>query len=267
MLSSRVLAVSGLALLSLVLIAAAPKSAPAPAKPAAPAQTEPMWNLGDLYASPEAWTAGHDKIKAEMDTIDALKGTLGKSAKEMLAGLDAMSHIKKEVERLNVYAALKGDEDVRIAANQERVQSATALGTLMGEKEAWVTPEIIAIGVDKVKKFENENADLARRYGFFLDNTLRSAPHTLSEEGENVIAATGDILNQPDNIFSVLSNGELPFPSITLSDGTKIARLDQAAYAKYRQSPVRADRKKVFDTFWATFKKYEGTFGATLTTQ
>ncbi len=253
--------------LALGLLAAPAQAADKAAAPEGSDHSEPMWNLGDLYATPEAWTASHDKLKAEIDRIDRLKGTLGKSAKDMLAALDEMSRAKRESDRLGVYAQLKGDEDVRIAANQERLQAANSLQTLMNEKEAWVAPEILAIGADKVKQFENESPELAHRFGFFLDNTLRAGPHTLGAEGENVIAATGDVLSQPDNIYSQLSNGELPFPSVTLSDGTKIARLDQAAYTKYRQSDVRADRKIVFDAFWGAFKKYEGTFGQTLTTQ
>jgi oligoendopeptidase F len=230
-------------------------------------RTEPMWNLADLYPSPEGWTAARDRLKAETEKLDTFKGTLGKSAKDMFAALDVMSRVRRESNRLAVYATLKADEDVRIAANQERQQAATALQTLIAEKEAWVTPEIIAIGAGRVKALENESPDLAHRFGFFLDNALRSAPHTLGLEAENVIASTGDVLNQPNNIFSQLSNGELPFPSLTLSDGTTIERLDQAAYAKYRQVPVRADRKKVFDAFWGTFHKYEGTLGQTLNTQ
>jgi oligoendopeptidase F len=74
------------------------------------------------------------------------------------------------------------------------------------------------------------------------------------------------VLNQPDLIYSQLSNGELPFPTVTLSDGS-VARLDAAAYIKYRQATNRADRKKVFDAFWAVHSAYKGTFGATLTTQ
>jgi oligoendopeptidase F len=236
-------------------------------KPADAGHAEPMWNLGDLYSSPEAWAAARDKLKGEVQTLGRLKGALGKSAKDMLSALDEMSRVRKEANRLSVYATLKADEDVRIAANQERQQAASALQTMIGEKEAWVTPEIIAIGAEKVKRFESESPELARRFGLFLDNALRSAPHTLGLEAENVIAATGDVLNQPNNIFSQLSNGELPFPSITLSDGTKVKRLDQAAYSKYRQAPVRADRKKVFDAFWSTFHKYEGTLGQTLNTQ
>ena len=147
------------------------------------------------------------------------------------------------------------DEDVRIAANQERVQAATAIQTIFGEKTAWVTPEILAIGADKVKAFETASPELAHRFGFFLDNTLRAAPHTLGVEAEGVLASAGNVLQQPDSIYSVLANGEVPFPSIRLSDGTDVKLLDQSAYAKYRTSPNRADRKKVFDAFWGDLEE------------
>ncbi|MBU6298357.1 MAG: oligoendopeptidase F family protein [Alphaproteobacteria bacterium] len=225
-----------------------------------------MWDLSDLYSSPDAWTAARDKAMAAADKLESYKGTLGKSAADMLTALDAISAVHKEADRLGVYASLKADEDVRIAANQERQQLAQAVATTLGEKTSWLTPEILSVGADKVKSFEAASPDLKRRFGFFLDNVLRAAPHTLGAEAEGVMAAAGNVLAQPDNIYSQLSNGELPFPTVTLSDGTKV-RLDQSAYTKYRQAPLRADRKKVFDAFWGTWKSYEGTFGASLNTQ
>jgi oligoendopeptidase F len=226
-----------------------------------------MWDLSDLYPSPEAWKAAQDKSKAQIDALEQYKGTLGASADAMLKAFLAISDAHKEFDRLYVYASLKGDEDVRIAENQERVQLAQALGTRLAEKTAWLSTEILQIGADKVHAFEKQSPELARRFDYFLDNTLRAGPHTLSPESEGVMAAASNVLIQPNNIYSQLSNGELPFPSVTLSDGTKVERLDQAAYTKYRQAPNRADRKLVFDTFWGTWKKYEGTFGSSLNTQ
>ncbi|MDE1938062.1 MAG: oligoendopeptidase F family protein [Alphaproteobacteria bacterium] len=240
----------------------------APAHAADTEKTNPayMWDLGDLYTSPEAWTAARDKAMADANKLEHYKGTLGKSAADMLAALSAISDVHKQADRLGVYASLKADEDVRIAVNQEREQLAQALATTLGEKTAWLTPEILAVGADKVKAFEAASPDLKRRFGFFLDNVLRAAPHTLDAQAEGVMAAASNVLAQPDNIYSQLSNGELPFPTVTLSDGTTV-RLDQSAYAKYRQAPLRADRQKVFDAFWGAWKKYEGTFGASLNTQ
>jgi oligoendopeptidase F len=226
-----------------------------------------MWDLGDLYASPEAWSAAHDKTVAKIATLEGYNETLGKSAKDMLGALSAMSDSRREVERLYVYASLKGDEDVRIAKNQERVQLAQSLASALGEKTAWLTPAILKIGKEKVAAFEKEAPELKHRFGFFLDNVLRGAPHTLTPEAEHVMAAASNVLAQPDRIYSVLSNGELPFPAVTLSDGSKVEHLDQATYSKVRQSANRDDRKKVFDAFWKTWKNYEGTFGASLNTQ
>ncbi len=225
------------------------------------------WNLTHLYPSPEAWTAAQTKVKGEIAKLEGYQATIGNSAGDMLAALKAISAAHKEVDRLNVYANLKGDEDVRIAKNQERVQLGQALSAALAEKTAWLKPAILSIGAEKVKAFEKQSPELAGTCGFFLQDTLRWAPHTLSPQAEGVMASAGNVLAQPDSIYSQLSNGELPFPSVTLSDGTVVKHLDQSEYAKYRQSSNREDRKKVFDAFWATWKKYEGTFGATLNTQ
>src|SRR5512135_3225015 len=155
-----------IAVLALLCVtgAAAAKPAPKPVAPPAAAPVDPayMWDLSDLYASPEAWTAEHDRVKATTDGFDKYKGTLGTSAKAMLTALTAFSDAQRAGARLYAYAGLKADEDVRIAANQERQQLAASLQTQFNEKTAWVTPELLAVGADKVHKFEAEEPELAR---------------------------------------------------------------------------------------------------------
>jgi oligoendopeptidase F len=155
---------------------------------------------------------------------------------------------------------------LRIGGNQERRQLAGTLMTLMAEKTAWAAPEILAIGPDKVKSFIKKSPELKNRFSFFLNDTLRAEPHTLSEDAESVLAASGNVLQQPNAIYSVLANAEMPNPTVTLKSGEKVT-LTQAAYTKYRETTNREDRKLVFDSFWGSFKTYENTYGAALTTQ
>lgn len=224
------------------------------------------WDLSEIYSSPQAWTLERDRISTQANALDKYKDTLGRSAGDMLTALSAISGAKKESARLGTYASLKSDENVTIAENQERVQAAQALATAIDERTAWLKPEIIRLGADRVRAFEHESPELARRFGFYLDDALRYAPHTLGTEAEGVMAAAGSVLNQPDVIYSQLVNGELPVPTITLSDGRTV-RLDGAAYIQYREAPSRADRKKVFDAFWASHSAFQGVFGATLAMQ
>ena len=239
---------------------------PAPPQPQVNAQgTLAMWNLADLYPTPEAWTEAYNRTKAETERLEALKGHLGESAATMRAGLDAISSVRRSLYRLYTYASLRGDEDLGVAENQERKQMAGALATLLDEKTAWVAPELLTIGAAKVRDFQTQERDLAQRFNFFLDNTLRSSAHTLTLEGENVLAAAGDILRQPNAIYDQLADSELPYPNVTLSDGTTV-RLDQTAYTRHRQAASRVDRKLVFDSFWGKWKEFEGTNGTILTT-
>jgi oligoendopeptidase F len=251
-----------------VLLGGALLTGPAMAAGAPPGQDTDMsymWDLTDLYPTPQAWSETYERIRREADGLDSYQGSLGQSAGAMLAGLDAISRVQKELSRLYAYSSLKADEDLGNAPDQERRQQAGALLTVLGENTAWVAPEILRLGAERVRAFQAEEPALVERFSVFLDNTLRAAPHTLGLEGEMVIANAGDVLRQPNNIYDQLADSELPYPTVTLSDGTE-ARLDQTAYARYRQLPNRDDRKRVFDAFWGVWKDYEGTYGAILTT-
>ena len=263
---------SGLDALAVVILMALPgvgqaqSTQPATQRAAPDNSIATMWDLADLYPTPEAWSASYAKTRAAAEKLDSYKGTLGMSASSMFSALDAISTLKKESSRLGVYAYLKADEDTRVASNQERRQQVQTLSTVIDEHTAWVVPEIIEIGPARVKAFVAEKKELADRFDFYLDDTLRSAPHTLGVEAEGVLAAAGIVLSQPGNIRSQLAESELPYPEFTLPGGEKV-RLDEPAYEKYRQAADRSERKAVFDAFWGAWKKFEGTGGATLTAQ
>jgi oligoendopeptidase F len=255
----------------LLSVAALPCGTPAhgataPAERAADPKVPTMWDLTDLYPTPEAWNASYAGTQAAAKTLDQYKGKLGTSPDSLFKALDAISALNKEAQRLYTYASLKGDEDLRSSADQERRQKAQALATLLTEQTSWVAPELIALGDTRVKTLEDARADLKGRFGFFLYDTLRSTPHTLGPEAEQVLAATGNLFAQPTAIHDQLAHTDMQYPHLTLPDGNSVL-LDEPAYEKYRQADSRAERKHVFDAFWGTWKKYEGTAGATLTTQ
>ena len=223
--------------------------------------TPTLWNLADLYPTAEAWAAEYARIKAAATALDFHSGKIGTNAAAMLAALDAMSRVSRETARLYTYAALKADEDLSLSKNQERRQQAGALYTLLGEKTAWLAPEILALGEAKSPGLRTRERDARQAPRLFpRQHAARRAAHAGHGSG-SVLAAAGDVLQQPDSVYGQLANSELPFPTITLSNGASV-RLDQSGYVQYRQSENRADRKLVFDNFWGAWKSYEGTAGA-----
>ena len=224
-----------------------------------------MWDLTDLYPSPAAWEAEQAAVVKEIGGLGRFKGTLGRDAASLRKAAEAISLINKRVTRLAVYASLKADEDVRISTNQARNTAADNLYARFNEAISWVRPELLAIGAQKIEAFIAADPGL-KPHVFGLRDIMRGAPHALGAEAEGVLAQAANPLGQPQAVYTIFANGEMPFPNVTLSDG-KTVKLSDQMYSLYRQARNRDDRKKVFDAFWATYKGYEGTFGANLQAQ
>ena len=223
------------------------------------------WNLGEIYPSYEAWNTARTQLEARVGALAAYRGRLGESAATLREAFDAITGTEKELARLYVFAFLKADEDCRVAEAQERRGLAAALMSEFNETVAFVSPELLRVGSDTVQRFLAEEPGLAT-HAFNIRNTLRQEPHTLSDEAEQVIAATGPVVQGPERIYAMLTSSDMSFPTVTLSTGEEV-RLDQAAYSLHRESRNREDRRLVFDRFWGAWKAYETTLGQTLDTQ
>ena len=222
------------------------------------------WNLGEIYASLDAWQADKARLEERVAGLSRFKGRLGESAATLAEALDAISTTEKELVRLYVFAFLKADEDRRVAEAQERRGEAALLLSGFEEVTSFVSPELLSVGSATIERYLGEATGL-EKHAFNVRDTLRREPHTLADEAEAVIAGTSAMRQGPERIFAMLSSSDMPFPTITLSTGEEV-RLDQAAYGKHRTSQNRDDRKLVFDTFWKTWKAYEATLGQTLDT-
>lgn len=219
------------------------------------------WNLADLYPSLTAWNADAAVLEAELKQFDGCRDHLGDSAQGFKTCLDRSSALRRRYARLSVYAGEQRAQDTGVSASLELVQRAEVLGNRYSEATSFVRPELLRLGAEKISSFIAQEPGLAI-YRHPLDDILRAAPHTLDAEGEALVASFGLATDAADSIYTTLANAELPWPTVTLSDGKKV-RLNQAAYTRYRAVANRADRKLVFDAFWGKWKEFERTFGVT----
>jgi oligoendopeptidase F len=246
---------------ALTALAIAPDVARAQATTSVPLK----WDLTEIYPNAAAWAAERAAVQKALPGIAKHKGKLGTSAAALKAALTEVSDLGKRAQRLGAYASLKADEDTSIGENLERRQLANALYSEFGEATAWIDPELLAVGKTKIAAFQKADPGLAK-FSFQLDNTLRRAPHTLSAEGEAVLALAANPLSGPQTIRGQLMASDIPWPEVTLSDGKKV-RLDSQGYSAARQAPNRADRKKVFDAFFGELQTFKTSMGAALSSQ
>ncbi|HEX4522368.1 MAG TPA: oligoendopeptidase F [Casimicrobiaceae bacterium] len=233
--------------------------------PAYAETTADRWNLSEIYPSVSAWDADASKVDGQLKELAGCKGQLGQSAARFKQCLDLQADLTKRYYRMAAYSSEQAAEDTGNAAFQELDQKADLLGNRVTEGSAFVDPEILHVGKDRIGQFLKKDPSLSI-YRFPLDQTLRKAPHTLDDQGEALVAKFSLMDNAGGSAYTILTNADIPWPKVKFSTGEEVT-LDASAYTKYRELPNRDDRKKVMDSFFGTFKTYERTLGVNLYSQ
>ncbi len=211
---------------------------------AASADPKYTWDLTDLYASDEEWNRAREEVLAEFPKIEARRGTLGDSADSLYRAYREVSDTFRQAGRVYAYAKLASDEDKRDDGAQEHLQLARILFSQFNEATAWMQPELISVGREVVESYLQEDERLAP-FAHQFDDSLRNAPHTLGAEAEQALAYLTPIVSAPQETWELLARSDIPWPTITLSDGEKVV-LDTQGYSRVRSSRNRADRKLAF---------------------
>jgi oligoendopeptidase F len=220
------------------------------------------WKTADLYPTEQAWTQARDDIAARIPGLAAFQGRLGESADIFCTALSTSMDLSRDLARLSAYASLRADEDTRVARPRELDQTASALDVRLSTASSYITPEILALGAEKVWALVARDRRL-EPYRPWLDDVLRYQAHTLSAAEEKVASQCGLMADGASRTYGMFADGDLPFPEITLSTGRRV-RLDGAAYVLHRASLNRDDRFKVFQAFWSAYRRFERTIGTTL---
>jgi oligoendopeptidase F len=220
------------------------------------------WNLADVYRDAAEWRARKDAVAGELPALRAFEGRLATSGATLAGALELMSRLDKEISRLYVYASMVADEDSRLSEPQGMQQEMQNLYASFGAQAAFVEPELLRAGAPTIERFLATEPRL-EPFSFLLRDVVRRAAHTLTDAEEKLLADASPLASSANNIYTILSNADFPYPSITISTGESV-KVDQAGYTALRASTNRDDRKAAMSTFFGALGNFSRTFGTTM---
>ncbi len=223
------------------------------------------WNLKDIYPDRPAWEIDLGRLASAPEAVAVFRGRLSEGPDVLASCLETYYEALKRLYRVSSYASMRYHEDTRVGDTAEMEQRANLAGTTLSEAASFIDPEILEIGETKLRGWLAEYPGLTS-WAHLLDDLLRRAPHTLGPGEEGVVATAGLVTDAPYTVYGMLANADMPWPDVTLSDGSEI-RVDQAEFTRLRALPDRRDREEVFRVFWNTWAGYTRTFGAMLYAQ
>ncbi len=223
------------------------------------------WNLADLYPNDTSWKEAYAAAKDSPKRLAAYKGRLADGADTLLSFLQLSDELSQTLDRLGNYAQRKSDEDTRNAVYQEMSALFLNLAIEINRAAAFSTPEILAIPDETLDAYYAAQPAL-EHYRLLIDRVRRMRSHTLTPEGEALLAAAGQLGQSPDDIFSYFNDADLRFPDAFDREG-KSHPVTHGSFVPLLQSPDRTLRQSAFESLYGAYGQFRNTAAAILSAQ
>lgn len=215
------------------------------------------WRLTDIFKDTAEFDALLDKVSKIAD-MSAYEGKLS-DKKTLLECLKKMDEIDTDLEKLDVYAYMKKDLDTRDSESQALLTRVENVIISYSSSISFMTPELTSL---PEKYLEDVIADPDfKDYDYNLKCLLKRKKHVLSKESENVLAMGGQVFGGFHDIFSMIDNADMPFPTIDV-DG-KPVKVTHGMYGLLLQSEDRDVRERAFKAYYKAYISLINTISAT----
>lgn len=231
-----------------------------PTRKEIPAQYK--WRLEDIYASDDLWEQDFQLVKELSDEAAAYRGKVGQSARSLLEILQLEFRLQELNEKVYTYARMRRDEDNTNPVYQALTDRAESLHIQVQTALSFIEPEILEIPAETLEGYRLEEPGL-KLYDFALDELLRKKNHILSAAEERLIAGAGEVAQAPANIFKMINNADMTFPSIKDEEGNE-AEVTHGRYIQFMESSNRRVRREAFTSLYSSYRKLQNTLAATL---
>ncbi len=219
------------------------------------------WDLTPIFENWEAWEEALKTFEQKVDTLASMKGTLAQGPDQLLKVYQLRDEIGKLAYLIYRYPALQFDLNQKDTDVRAKTQRVAALFEKQSKAEAWFAPELLSIPLETVRKWMDENPELAT-YRFAIENLYRLQAHVLDEKGEMLLAYHERFDQSPADIFSALSTADITFPTITLSSGEEVLVTPGMYQTILLTNRNQADRATAFHAYYQPYKSHINTYAA-----
>jgi oligoendopeptidase F len=222
--------------------------------------TEDTWDLTSIYADDDAWAEAYEAVTDRVDDLGEYEGRATETPETLLELLELRESILREVSKVSSYASLRSAEDTRDQEYQAMQAKAESLSSAARSTISFLEPELQTLDREDVASFVETEPALAE-YEHYFDDVLRAKPHTRSAEVEELLADLGEVAGSASDIYGMLSNADLTFPTVEHPEGEAV-EITQGNFTKLQKHSNREFRRTVYEQYydeWAEIRNAVGT--------
>ena len=222
------------------------------------------WNSTSVFNSIEAWEVACKDLAQTIPHIESFKGRLSEGSGTLAAALEALDGFVVQLGKTEVYAGMAHSADTSDQEAAGRYAQSQSLSGRASAALAFLDPELLSIGEDKLMQWMADEPRLAI-YEHFIKNLFRKQAHVRSAEVEEVLGLLGDPFSGTSGTVHVLTNADFQFDAVLTSEGVEV-EVTQGTVTKIRTMPDREVRRVAWNNYTDRYLAYKNTLANNLAT-
>ncbi|MDS0278567.1 oligoendopeptidase F [Halomicroarcula sp. S1AR25-4] len=206
------------------------------------------WDLESLFATDEDWEAAYQEAEALIEDLDAYEGRATEDAATLLATLETYEELMRTVSNVASYARMRKDEDTTDDTYQALTARSQSLSSDASSAASFLEPELQALEWEDIEAMMVDEPEL-EAYEHYFDDVLRMKEHTRSAEVENLLAELGEVTGAPGEVYNMLANADMEFPTVEDPDGDD-QPITLNNFTTLQKHPDRDFRQRVYEAFY-----------------
>ena len=227
-------------------------------------ETRYTWDLVSIFPDVVSWKVEFDAVRADAARLAKLKGTLGADGENLHRALLAIDELGERLGKVGVYASLLSSADTRDDSANKMTQQVDTLSSEIGTHLAFVEPEILQLGWEKISSMLVQYPPL-NDFRYHLMQIERGRAHVLSHEEEKLVGILSPLFALSESIRDAAHDGDMSFAPIQA--GGRNVEPSHGTIDELLQSSERSVRAAAYRSYADSYRTRAKTFAATLTSQ
>ncbi|HEX7002692.1 MAG TPA: oligoendopeptidase F [Trueperaceae bacterium] len=220
------------------------------------------WNIESLYPDEQAYRDEFEIAERDIEKLRSYRGRLGESSATLADFMDEYWRMVARIQKLGLYANLPVSVDQGNQEARGRAGRFQGLAVRWSTAVAFVQPELLEIGHDRLQEFMRQEQRLGYLERYF-EKLEKNRAHVRSQEVEDILGRLNDPFGAIERAYNSLANGEIEFAPVTTEDGPnkgQVYEVGRSSYPRLRMSTDRELRRKAYASYSDGFLSYRNTF-------
>ncbi|MHB8613834.1 MAG: oligoendopeptidase F [Candidatus Dormibacteraceae bacterium] len=204
------------------------------------------WDRESVFPEEAGWEQAVDTILARLPDLAEFRGHLG-DPDALADWFDANESVHRLMGKVMVYSTMAYSVDTGNQAALVRADRARSVAAQLGAATSFALPEMIAIGIPKLRKWVTSSPRLAH-LGHYFDRLEKLQNRIRSAEVEELLTQVSDPLATALSVHGVLANTDLRFAPATGENGDQ-HEVAQGTIGALLTSADREVRRTAFENY------------------